>query len=582
MELVEAVWDRIESDLPKSLFDKTKKHLRKHVLNQFRTKKDIDELENLTPLQFYILVDNIYEDYQKSLVEPGKMVGVIAAQTMGEIQTQATMETHKTPGQSSGREMFSGLPKILEVVQTRQTSNPMMFLYPRERKTIAELKKLIPKLTYTIIHDVISSFVISKSDEKQVERKSWHTDFENMFGKVEVSEFILRIHFDVKKLRDKNLTLSFISEQIKTYVVDVDIIYSSLFVGIMDIYYNGKGKMLNYESFAKQGQTKMYYIRDFIFPQIKGIHICGISNVSNVYFNTFNLNQLIKEITEDGKIKIKKDLMRKKGIQEDWVKEWLTEQLTDNNNGETETIKSQNGYFQIMFPVSTSQARKLITRTDVKYTELLDKHGQISQQKLDYHGLVRNHVMTEVNQSTTSQDLDTITFCSKRKSFLSEFWFIETSGINMKDVKYIPDFNHNCTWCNSRVEIEQYIGRFAYQEYMPIALEEGGVVGIEKTHSSILCDTATRGTQFVGMTRLGLEMMDVEFLTKGNFEKNSTIFIETAMMGRTDNIASVASSVITGNLAKMGSGFSDVVVPDEKITYQRRKTPRRPPLGLDA
>jgi len=110
MELVELLVDKIKTFFPSKIAESHKNKLAKLILSQVSE----EELNELTPFELRTLVEETYRDYETSKVEPGKMVGVIASQSLGEVLTQASMNSHRTAGLASGREQYSGLARLLD------------------------------------------------------------------------------------------------------------------------------------------------------------------------------------------------------------------------------------------------------------------------------------------------------------------------------------------------------------------------------------------------------------------------------------------------------------------------------------
>ena len=56
--------------------------------------------------------------YKRAIVAPGEMVGMIAAQSIGEPTTQLTLNTFHLAGHSSKSQVTRGLPRIEELLKT--------------------------------------------------------------------------------------------------------------------------------------------------------------------------------------------------------------------------------------------------------------------------------------------------------------------------------------------------------------------------------------------------------------------------------------------------------------------------------
>ena len=75
------------------------------------------------------LLDIIYLTYKKAIVNPGEMVGMIAAQSIGEPTTQMTLNTFHYAGVSSKSNITRGVPRIEEILSLTEKSSKSAYLY---------------------------------------------------------------------------------------------------------------------------------------------------------------------------------------------------------------------------------------------------------------------------------------------------------------------------------------------------------------------------------------------------------------------------------------------------------------------
>jgi DNA-directed RNA polymerase II subunit RPB1 len=79
-----------------------------------------------------ILLDTITASYKRAIVAPGEMVGMIAAQSIGEPTTQMTLNTFHHAGVSSKSNVTRGVPRIEEILSlSSEPKNPSLTVYMR-------------------------------------------------------------------------------------------------------------------------------------------------------------------------------------------------------------------------------------------------------------------------------------------------------------------------------------------------------------------------------------------------------------------------------------------------------------------
>jgi len=126
------------------------------------------------------LILEVKRYYMNSMVEPGEVVGIIAAQSISEPATQMTMRTYHFAG-SAGVKVTYGLPRLIEIFDAkRELETPVMTIYLKrefnnkdDAKRIAEqvVEKRISNVSRRISIDLSEgSLEIEPNDLKKLDR----------------------------------------------------------------------------------------------------------------------------------------------------------------------------------------------------------------------------------------------------------------------------------------------------------------------------------------------------------------------------------------------------------------------------
>ena len=107
------------------------------------------------------LLDIIYLTYKKAIVNPGEMVGMIAAQSIGEPTTQMTLNTFHYAGVSSKSNITRGVPRIEEILSL--TENPKsksvsIYLNDEDQEDKNKAKSIMYMIEYTKLQEVVQVF----------------------------------------------------------------------------------------------------------------------------------------------------------------------------------------------------------------------------------------------------------------------------------------------------------------------------------------------------------------------------------------------------------------------------------------
>ena len=192
-----------------------------------------------------LVFGTIVDRYYKALVAPGEMVGIIAAQSIGEPTTQMTLNTFHFAGVASKSNVTRGVPRIEEILSVSENpKNPSCTVYLSNggvASTQADVQKMMPLLEYTPLRAVVDSVDISfepetieaqGKDRLLVEQfAAFEQEFNACLGKTEEatpkSNWVVRLVISDQQLLERGLTMDDIAFAIKhTYNEDVDCVFS--------------------------------------------------------------------------------------------------------------------------------------------------------------------------------------------------------------------------------------------------------------------------------------------------------------------------------------------------------------------
>jgi len=198
-----------------------------------------------------LLTEKIENIYKKSIVNPGEMVGVIAAQSIGEPTTQMTLNTFHFAGVASKSNVTRGVPRIEEILSIsdnpKQPSTTIFLPHLNEthHEKALELKH---ELEYTSMRDITKNVniyfepdptkTVIEEDKQLLEeymefqkllKECSNTDLETDDKSETMSKFIIRFVFDREAMLDKNISMDDVHFAIKnSFKKDVICIYSDL------------------------------------------------------------------------------------------------------------------------------------------------------------------------------------------------------------------------------------------------------------------------------------------------------------------------------------------------------------------
>jgi len=452
----------------------------KAVNDKYQMSKDI----------FDAIIDEITNQFNDNIVEPGEMVGVVAAESLGEAVTQMTISAFHHTGIASLSRSTAGVPRIAELISaTKNPKTPQMFIYLNEssknsREIAHKIGSYLEKTTFGSIYKKIDVYYdpnptgpdsIMEEDgitepfySKKLTRTSCQANIENL-------PWLFRIRIDKEKMLEKDVTL-------------------------MDI----KAKFC------------MWWDRRHVNTKKKKEKISLLKKITSfaMLSNSDNDTQPMIHIRFNVKDQDKNDI--KKG---------------------------------------SKAVAKFNRRTLLDFAELIEKFKLKGIENID----VVNTIVKE--RSIDAMDGDGMK--------LGDEYVIYTSGVNLKEIRYITGINPYRTYSD---DISSMFKTFGIEivrnrllaEFLK-AYETAGNSGINPQHISILVDIMCYGGTVISADRHGMKKANIDPLTKASFEKSIDVLISAAVFGDTDKMQGVSSRLYIGAVFKGGTGYCELVLDTQMI-----------------
>ena len=188
-----------------------------------------------------IVIEHIYE---KSRINPGEMVGALAAQSIGEPATQMTLNTFHYAGVSAKSNVTRGIPRLRELLgATKNLKSPSTTIYLKKdfRTDQSKSQFVKNKLEYTVIRDIIIKSEIYYDPKNTLNETNIQEDKEIMdiykdfltlkngedYDYEETSPWILRLTFNKELMIDSGIVMEDVYLSIMNYDNDkINFIFS--------------------------------------------------------------------------------------------------------------------------------------------------------------------------------------------------------------------------------------------------------------------------------------------------------------------------------------------------------------------
>ena len=193
----------------------------------------------------------------------------------------------------------------------------------------------------------------------------------------------------------------------------------------------------------------------------------------------------------------------------------------------------------------------------------------VTDKNMDY--FVCRDVVVKYIKSIQISGISGITNTYPRELKETNEYVIDTDGINYLKLLTTEGIDWKRTMCDDVHTLKAVLGieasrRFEFEDLSRVYSSDGGYVN--PRHISMLVDCITIGGNLTAASRDGISR-DVGPNAKIMFEKNIDNAMIASAFGERDTMNSLASAIMYGKLAKIGSGA--VLVRDKENTVPVRK-----------
>ena len=274
--------------------------------------KDLLIVKRFNRASLTLLLDTITLMYKRAIVAPGEMVGMIAAQSIGEPTTQMTLNTFHFAGVASKSNVTRGVPRIEEILSlSAEPKNPSLTVYLKQEdeKDREKAQGIMYMLEHTKLQEMVSSIEICfdpddmntliNQDESTMQQ---YRAFETMVDECmeatvsedtnERSKWIIRMEMNPEVMLEKNITMDDVNFVLKnSYGDDISCVYSDynsdklvFRIRMNNILKQGTGKGAAKKTKINplDQSDQIYLLKNFQEQLLQNIVIRGIKNINKV------------------------------------------------------------------------------------------------------------------------------------------------------------------------------------------------------------------------------------------------------------------------------------------------------------
>jgi DNA-directed RNA polymerase beta' subunit len=472
---------------------------------------------SIYPKVFSKFKESIVKAYYTTLIAAGESVGILMAQSIGQSQTQTTLNAFHSCGLSI-KTVVTGVPRFTELMNA--TKNPKMtncLIFLNKSFTGNDDISMVRDIAGNSFSEVTLKRITLKTELiKDDQLEEWHYLFCELYNiDVDELDWRIRFHIDINLLYEYKITMKLIAEAIKKEYADAIVLYTPDWDGILDVF------------------------------------VEGLSDKNKENSVDIELKEELDEDTEEPE------------EPEEEPEEEL-EEFNEDDDPDEDVEKTTTNFVMKEKEILDIDIDKIITmRTNQKNIDFDEEIPEDIEKITHMEDKVLPALMTiKISGISGIKDI----FFEKRKisqNSKEEEWIITTEGSNLVELYSHPLVDKQKTLCNNMWEIYQIFGieaarQFLIEEYMDVLSSDGSFVNISNVE--ILVDIMTFTGTIISISRYGQKKMSTGPLAMASFEQSLDNFLNSGINGEKETTNGVSASIMLGKMPKVGTGIFDLCV----------------------
>ena len=264
----------------------------------------------------HLLCAKINAEYKNALCNPGEMVGMIAAQSIGEPTTQMTLNTFHFAGVASKSNVTRGVPRLEEILSLSENPkqpSTTVYLKKDENTNIERAQELKYTLEYTCLKDITRSVSVCFDPDdmdtlitedaplmaeyakySQMLKELDGVDFADE-GSDNKSKWIIRFELDRESMLDKNITMSDVHFAIENSYKDlVSCVYSDFNADNLVLRARLDKALTSSKKKSLDQSDEIYKLKNLQHNMLNNIILRGVKNIPKIILRK-SVNQLVEK-----------------------------------------------------------------------------------------------------------------------------------------------------------------------------------------------------------------------------------------------------------------------------------------------
>ncbi len=225
----------------------------------------------------------IQSQYFTSQIQPGESVGILTAQSIGERQTQSTLNTFHSTGLSV-KTVITGVPRFTELLNTtKEPKAKTCTIYYKGKHP--DIQSLRDKVGNSLRHLTLKKIKKRTSFTCEKRQDWWYEDFDMFYGDLyNEYKYSIRFEMDMDKVFEYQVKIEDIATIIQDHFDDIKCAFAPEQEGVLDVYIDTSHISIDDTIFESVEEAIESYIEDTVIPEVESHRLYGIEGIDDIFF----------------------------------------------------------------------------------------------------------------------------------------------------------------------------------------------------------------------------------------------------------------------------------------------------------
>ncbi len=538
----------------------------------------------VTPLAIPDFKEEVSRQFNEALIKPGMVVGVTAAEALGQPITQMALNSFHQSG--SSKNVTYGIDRIRELINASKElkNNSCSIFFQDQNMSVDDIiMKVRPDITEINVSDLVKG-IPDIETAVQMEEPWWYGPYRMLIRNDFQANSILRLKINVNTLYSYKVNMEDICRAIE-HDGSVICVYSPMNIGEIHIYPLEKAvvRAIKSEGVVDKNNASMVFLWNCVIPALDKLKISGTTGIRQIYPVEAPVLQIIKDEQKYPMDPKTRADLEATGINPDRAWFVILNEVRMKITGITpekltvlattagmKVFKVRPKYVALEIPAGLEGSPQEILNRMIQADKKAEKKYEEAKRKEGARVIRRPPTDIMKASNLVYADSDGSVFKSGKST--------------LRTLLADPNIDSTRTFCNNVHEINAVLGieaarSFLIKEFSDVIGYEGAY--INPRHIVLLVDFMVSLGQVNGITFTGISRQPIGALEKASFQNAMDTFKEAAGFGEKKEVKGTSASIYVGKKAQIGTGFSENFMDASKYRNLEEEIELDPDMKLD-